>query len=639
MIAAIRICGLGPHADTRLALDPYGVTGLSGPSEIGKSTLLDAICFCLWGTNRHGEALDLRAIRDGAREVRVEITTGRGAKLERSLALKEDGKRGETTRTLTKKDGSSMSFPTEKAWLAGIAWLGERTDALRIALVPLAWRPLEQSAHGGKALRDLLNTVLPTSSGRAEVIAELMSAKSYAFRRGDPLNEKDAGEQRRARGVKRDEAAGATATLQEEIRLAEQVPVAQGPTADEVARARDVVRIADLWAQGDEARERHAVALDRRQRALADHAAWSEQRAQIGARPAARARVAIESDIRTQEGVAARSEAAHRDSSARTTAQEVQPSPALIDACNRAAREAADANAALAATTDVCPCCDRPGWLGAKAAARKRADAATAAKLEADQKLEADLEHRRGVEAARAEGAAKDAARHEAAAKDARAKLDALRAELKTATEAERWDAQSRTLGSEPVVPPEPGEVGSDPAEERPHSDEVEVAREVLDAHAQAEGARRARAAALTGLHERFDAAREAHAGHAAEYDRLTALIEAIREEPSVSVRRKLGALGDLGPVSLELPDGGGARVLVDGRPWWLASTGRQVVADVWLRAGIRRALGAKAESWPLVIDCAQDVGGQELPTPTPAIVLTTTDGTSLAVATGERAA
>jgi hypothetical protein len=59
----------------------------------------------------------------------------------------------------------------------------------------------------------------------------------------------------------------------------------------------------------------------------------------------------------------------------------------------------------------------------------------------------------------------------------------------------------------------------------------------------------------------------------------------------------------------------------IDGRPWWLASTGRQIVADARLRLALRSLSGL---DWiPVVVDEAQSWSGDW-----PAgVVLLLTDG------------
>jgi hypothetical protein len=109
--------------------------------------------------------------------------------------------------------------------------------------------------------------------------------------------------------------------------------------------------------------------------------------------------------------------------------------------------------------------------------------------------------------------------------------------------------------------------------------------------------------------------------------DRSEAVLELIRTAPGRALSAKLSTLGDLGPVRLEVSDDA-ITVLVDGRPWRAASTGRRIVADAWLRCALRKAVDM---AWlPVVIDEAQSVGGMPLPVPVPGWILRTTASGSL---------
>lgn len=107
--------------------------------------------------------------------------------------------------------------------------------------------------------------------------------------------------------------------------------------------------------------------------------------------------------------------------------------------------------------------------------------------------------------------------------------------------------------------------------------------------------------------------------------------MDAVRKAPSAVAAKQAEALGDLGPVSLVWGDGDAKSpavdVWLDGRPWWLASTGRQIVGDVWLRA-----------PWcPIFVDNRGCVGGQEIPdVGGPVVLLRTTDDADLGVDAGE---
>jgi len=88
-------------------------------------------------------------------------------------------------------------------------------------------------------------------------------------------------------------------------------------------------------------------------------------------------------------------------------------------------------------------------------------------------------------------------------------------------------------------------------------------------------------------------------------------VLELVRSAPGRVLAGKLAQLGDMGPVTITATDDEIA-VLVDGRPWRVASTGRRIAADAILRAALRRAVGLDA--LPIVVDEAQSVGGIDWP-------------------------
>ncbi|MDG1479212.1 MAG: AAA family ATPase [Myxococcota bacterium] len=157
------------------------------------------------------------------------------------------------------------------------------------------------------------------------------------------------------------------------------------------------------------------------------------------------------------------------------------------------------------------------------------------------------------------------------------------------------------------------------------------LALQVLADSQRAAGAAAQREADLRDLQQALDAGTADIAQWEAECGRLDALLGVIREVPSLLAARQAQALGDLGPISLTFSDNPAVSVLIDGRPWWLASRGRQVVADMHLRAAIRRAAGLTG--LPIVVDNVQDVGGQPLAQiPGPVVILRTTDETGISI-------
>jgi len=86
--------------------------------------------------------------------------------------------------------------------------------------------------------------------------------------------------------------------------------------------------------------------------------------------------------------------------------------------------------------------------------------------------------------------------------------------------------------------------------------------------------------------------------------ERAEALVEAVRKAPGAALKAKLADL-DTGPVSFRF---GGDKldleVLVDGRPWWLASGGEEVHADACFRNALR--IACKRPYMTMIVDDAR---------------------------------
>ena len=217
----------------------------------------------------------------------------------------------------------------------------------------------------------------------------------------------------------------------------------------------------------------------------------------------------------------------------------------------------------------------------------------------------------------------------------AEAKQETARAELASTVEANAgaadWERASNALGDEPPTPIEREEPPEEPAADRPTDEAKAAALAVLEDEAKLIGRKEQRNADTGKAEAGLAAAEHAFTEAKAEAARLDVLVECVRAAPSVAIRRQLAALGDLGCVSLDLPEGGGCLVRVDGRRWSAASTGRQVVADALFRAGIRRAM--KAPYLQVFVDLVTSVGGQPAaPIDDPVVLLRTTDAEGLEV-------
>ena len=268
-----------------------------------------------------------------------------------------------------------------------------------------------------------------------------------------------------------------------------------------------------------------------------------------------------------------------------------------------------------------CPTCKRGDWTEAADAFRRAQDDGLAKKQA--------LEDAKELHATRRDETAQARAALEAA-KEAGVELEAAAQACAT------YDAAVRALGAEPAVDVPPAEPAA-PAGTRPTVEQVTAATTTLAEDQAAAGARRqveseaARAAkTVTDAEAAFERAD-------AEAKRCAALVDIVRRVPSEIAREQAQALGDLGPVSLRFPPVENKttpviEVLIDGRPWRRASTGKQVLADLYLRAAIRRL--AKMPSLPLFVDMAQCWSG-DWPTdtiPGPVVLLRTTQDETLTV-------
>lgn len=572
MLKEIRASGLGPLDPVKVELDPKGITRISGASELGKSFLLRAVCVALFGTDADGNRLPVEALSEGSDRAEVTVTTGKGSAITRTSTRK-----GSKTMTLHRAgEEDPERFKTADAFSEALGPLGD--DRLRLAMVPLAWRSL--ATGNARPLRDFLSGILPEVDVRAEV-ATLMEASGYALRDGDPVTEAEAEEGRRRANAEVSKAEGSLETITASLAKArEELPPAVDPK--EVRAQYAVVSAWESWKEHDRDRESYSANRRAYDHALETYRLWSKRHEALPKRP----------DPKELEAARKAAEAAEKEAAEARYAEE-------------RARRAVEA----VPEDDVCGTCGRPGW-------------------------EAAAKSREGLPALREalDEAAMKAREAASAYEEARGRLDSLRAAE------EAFTAATKAIGEEPDVPAEP-KAPTAPEEKRPERAEAEAADEAVR-QADLDAAVRTRALrtisegeeALKRAEKRLEALRE-------EAARRDALVSAARKAPGVVAEKQLDALGDLGPVSLRFGDGTAASpavtVLLDGRPWDLSSRGRQVVGDLWFRAGIRDALGTH---WlQLWVDDVNAVGGQELPdVGGPLVLLRTTDEPHLDVSFDE---
>jgi hypothetical protein len=231
----------------------------------------------------------------------------------------------------------------------------------------------------------------------------------------------------------------------------------------------------------------------------------------------------------------------------------------------------------------------------------------------------------------------------EATLKAARQSLDAARTRAQAAeTQARDRAAHSaavRALGPQPAPEADPGPApvvstpptGHDRPDTRSRAEAAIRAAADLEAQA-AQGQALADAAAAAHTQRVADArdratatAAAAAAAHQAVL-RAEAVLDAARRAPTEAATRAAAALDaqltgtGVAVVWGSAAEGGPeADVLIDGRPWWCASSGRQVLADLELRVALRtlaqvRYPGLSVLGYadlPVIVDRAQDWSGR----------------------------
>jgi len=688
MITRVRVSGIGPHESTDLTLPASA--SITGPSESGKSTLIAAIAWCLWGSTLDG------ALQRAGEAALVIVSLASGVQIARK---RTPG--GTPTISIQTADGATVRISSQ----AGLApYLGELTDADRgrLVLVPMAWRELAEGAGSGRAFREFLARVLPGSTVTALLAADLAES--------EPRDEKRAGEWVR---VARQEAAHAQGQADEAAR-ASAGPEPVAPDAEQLAAARTAQQAvkasrADVAAhtplvvawqaagaqhaarQAEQARwdatqpveptvaepldgeqdaageavarwEREVTAAAQALAEVAEHeraaaasaqreqerAAWTSRRAAL-AEPArepgpteieaAEAEVALARGAlaaREAEAAAAREyyrgEVLAQESREREIAAWDRQRAALVeppvDGCPGVAvskcQRASDARATYDRAVEALGPRPEPLPNPAPLIHQDLTDAVGRVRLaEADRADLAALTaawktHRAALRALGdcpaelpAPGAFTDRATVEEAVAGTKRGLASARQRVETLTQAAAaWATYRQRVadrGTRPEDAPDPGPEPIAPEAltlsptDRQLLADAEAYPRLLAAHQE-------RAAAIT----QRAAETAAHAAaKAATRTRAEQVLELVRSAPGRVLAGKLAQLGDMGPVTITATDDEIA-VLVDGRPWRVASTGRRIAADAILRAALRRAVGLDA--LPIVVDEAQSVGGIDWP-------------------------
>lgn len=633
----LRIQGIGPHLDRSIEFDPTAITTISGPSTIGKSTLMHAIAFALWSQDATGAKFDQGMI------------SGTGA-----ASFDGAGRRG-TSRAIV-VDGTATPGGTEEQFRAALPAHYQDPEAAGLVMFPMRWTSLLESAQGGLALRAALDRMLPGPTA-SDLLAELPKTA--------PREEKAAAAL--VTSLRRDavSARGRANGLRSAVPT---TPPPAGPSDEAVAEARALLdasaaAVEDLAAWRTEDAEHRA--------GLAAVADWQRRRDAIVApgfgrvlvteelEQAAEAEVLANDAVGEAVRVAARAQFARNSALDAATAWDAraakaprpeadEPTDEQVQAANDALTARADARARnlprkprhersyRPLVVEGCP-----GVVGCLAAARGEADADRfAADLAADWAaydegaalIIPDAEataHRRTLDLAgawryhHALGPRPEVppapepvqAIYASAAQEA---LDAARANARA------WathDARVEALGERPADP--------EVLRPRPEAPDTTQATETI---ASAERAATRLADHLAAV-ARAEAVASSAETDATQAEALLATAEgwlvAVRSAPARALASKLALLGD---GALQVLDADGkTRVEINSRPWYLASHGERVAADAGFRLRLRAAAGLDALL--VFVDDVTSVGGIEIPTAPGVVLLVTTAAGEMEVA------
>jgi hypothetical protein len=605
MIRHLHIENMGPHRVLDYAPEhPAGRVTIMGPSQQGKTTLIDAICFCLWGVDREGRPFDPALVYGDERYTAVTINLTSGAEARRRRT-----RSGQVRRVwVSPRVGGSgeMEYSNEADFRVAMRALG-RERICRSILVPFSWLALAEGEGGGRPLRDLLAGMVP--EGVAGLVRRSMGAD---WREDMPLVESLAVEARRAAGGRLD-AAGVRVLAASE-RLARAVARMKEPAADgeAIARSQATVDAGQQWAAHDLALARHRLAHGRQAEVEAWDTATAEiKEARAAIPPMADLESAYRALFRAHEVRSETLAAANRSAqSQRAILQETERriADARVDAgllgrvpCTRLVEVTLDG----ASISSLCP------LLSKARAAQESQPALDAERATAQAALQVAETNQQAAVAQEA----RDRADMD------RAKEDATRARLVH----DHLDARERALGTRPEVlaaeePP------AAPEGERPTSEAVTVAKALIVSATRRQGARERDEQEHAEADTSHKAAIEVRTTLEREVAVLDRLVEVLRAAPATLAEMAIAGCGDLGPVTMVLVNNG-VQVLVDGRPARepLVSRGRLTYADALLRAGLRRL--ANLPWLPLFIDNGQDWSEDFADVPAPVVVLRTTGG------------
>jgi len=285
MIRTATMRALGPAEDQTLALftELSQWVDLHGPSRRGKTTLMRALSFSLWGEDIDGVRLGADLVRDDADKIETEFVLLNGMEVRRTMTRKRS-----ISRAVRRPGATETTHSSEKSMLEALGPLGRDHDLARLVMFPLSWVPdaltggnREGAKSLGRPLRDKLARILPTAPV-VDVVQRLMTEKGQAMREGDPLEERPA--RKMVTDANRDASTqrGAVEAIEAQIvRAEERAQTAARFSAQVVTGAQTVLDLAAEWGRY----ETHGAAVGAYEQEVAARDAWRRRKAARGDRP------------------------------------------------------------------------------------------------------------------------------------------------------------------------------------------------------------------------------------------------------------------------------------------------------------------------------------------------------------------
>ncbi len=631
----LRIQNIGPHADRSITMNLGTVTTISGPSRAGKTTILHAIAFALWGQDATGAKLD-------------------AAMSDATPAASFDGCGRNGTKRAMIVDGASVPGGTEDQFRAMLPAHYRDPETAGLVMFPMRWMHFDP-AGDWRALRSALDRMLPGPTA-LDLLADLPAAAPRQEKAAAELVSSYRADAKTARGRAQGLRSAVPATPPPAGPTAEQVDAAKA----QIAAAADARADLAVWRVEQATHSAACVAVidwKRRRSSIVEPAGPRAEvtQAMVDAADAERDAIRQHGDRKCRLPVCAGR--AHRRPQPRRRVGPPRRQPHRAHAARpdrrrdryRPRRHLRVGRSRSAAPQPMKPNRSRD-WTAEPTATAcpgaKGCQIGERARVEADR---VNAEHA----AAWSTWLAWDAAQipDPTDARDI----------MSRAQEWARFNSRTSDLGKRPAVPPEPepvpplhigqarstlnlarnvaaawasyderiaaiGPCPDAPPDLRPRPEVPDLA----DADEVVTSA--ARAAQRLADYGATVSAAEAKAV-TAEEDATTAeqlltaaegWLLAVRSAPARALAGKLALLGE-GSMQV-LDDNGKTQVKINGRPWYLASHGERVAADAGFRLRLRAAAGL--DVLPVFVDDVSSVGGIEIPTaPGVVLLVTTADG------------